>query len=356
MLELLETPGAYSGPIPLGLRRCSRCGELKPVDDFPIKNKATGLRSVWCRSCRRAYGKEHYQRERAGYLTRARRRRKAERPLIDALVDDYLRTHPCIDCGCSDITVLEFDHRDPSLKTETVGRLKASATSSMVLREIEKCDVRCANCHRRRTAAQFHWTKTTGLVIGGDIPRPGTTGRYARISSARQDRLFAPSSDGLRRCSRCRELKPLAEFAFRDVERGERDYYCRPCRRAYRRGHYERNRADYMSRALVEMRMKREDALLLVWEYLRQHPCIDCGETDIVALEFDHVDPSTKVMEVTYMVGRRSWPTIRAEIAKCVVRCANCHRRRTAQQQGWKVRLAELGGVYSRLRYYAGVA
>lgn len=50
--------------------------------------------------------------------------------------------------------VLDFDHEDPSSKSGEIGRL---ATSGMpwerIVAEIEKCSVRCANCHRRRTAA-----------------------------------------------------------------------------------------------------------------------------------------------------------------------------------------------------------
>lgn len=98
-----------------------------------------------------------------------------------------------------------------------------------------------------------------------------------------------------------------------------------------------------------EMRLKREDGLLLLHEFLRSHPCVDCGQTDIVLLEFDHIDPATKTMPVGTMVGHRPWSTVLAEIQKCVVRCANCHRRRTAQHQQWKGRISECRGRYRRM-------
>jgi len=72
-------------------------------------------------------------------------------------VADYLATHPCIDCGESDVVVLEFDHRDPGTKLENVARLIHTGTLAAVQAEIEKCDVRCGNCHRIRTANQFGW-------------------------------------------------------------------------------------------------------------------------------------------------------------------------------------------------------
>ena len=63
--------------------------------------------------------------------------------------------------------------------------------------------------------------------------------------------------------------------------------------------------------------------------YLLAHPCVDCGETDPVVLEFDHVRGAKK-REVTAMGWRRcAIKTIQAEIDKCEVRCANCHKRAT---------------------------
>ena len=68
----------------------------------------------------------------------------------------YLADHPCVDCGESDPRCLEFDHRDPGTKTANVATLVQRAGAwKVILAEIEKCDVRCANCHRRRTSGQF---------------------------------------------------------------------------------------------------------------------------------------------------------------------------------------------------------
>jgi hypothetical protein len=71
-----------------------------------------------------------------------------------------------------------------------------------------------------------------------------------------------------------------------------------------------------------------------VLEYLATHPCVDCGESDIVCLEFDHVR-GTKRGDIAHMLGDHSWQVIAAELQKCDVRCANCHRRKTAEQRGW---------------------
>ena len=70
-----------------------------------------------------------------------------------------LETLSCVDCSERDPIVLEFDHRDSGLKVASVSRMMATHGWSTVLTEIAKCDVRCVNSHRRRTARQFGRTK-----------------------------------------------------------------------------------------------------------------------------------------------------------------------------------------------------
>lgn len=139
-----------------------------------------------------------------------------------------------------------------------------------------------------------------------------------------------------RRCSSCHVTKELQAFAFRNMVTGSRNSICRACHAEQRRSHYVRNKAVYIRREMARMKLKRQRNVTGVREYFRSHPCIDCGETDHVVLEFDHRDPASKIMNIGAMVGHRSWAAILTEIQKCDVRCANCHRRRTALQRGWR--------------------
>lgn len=136
-------------------RVCARCHLAKPIEAFPVKNKERGTRRSYCLPCCHEYGKEHYQRNRAAYLSRARSRNGTIRPGHRAFVREYLSTHPCVDCGIDDQIVLEFDHRDRRTKSADVGHLIHSGTRADLRAEIAKCDVRCGNCHRRRTLRQF---------------------------------------------------------------------------------------------------------------------------------------------------------------------------------------------------------
>jgi hypothetical protein len=139
------------------LRMCARCHVAKPVAEFPIKNAARGSRGSYCFPCRSEYGKEHYTRNTDYYKSKATKSRTRDRAANRAVVDAFLSDHPCVDCGETDIVVLDFDHVDPKDKLEAVGRLQHSTGRARLLREIAKCQVRCGNCHRRRTAHQFGW-------------------------------------------------------------------------------------------------------------------------------------------------------------------------------------------------------
>ena len=60
--------------------------------------------------------------------------------------------------------------------------------------------------------------------------------------------------------------------------------------------------------------------------------CVDCGESDPRCLDFDHVR-GKKLRSVSLMKTGYSVKVLREEIAKCEVRCANCHRKRTAERR-----------------------
>lgn len=113
--------------------------------------------------------------------------------------------------------------------------------------------------------------------------------------------------DFLLECSMCGWLLPPSHFAFRSVKRLTLNDHCRKCHSTYRREHYLRNRARYFIQAYAQTRRKRDDTLQRVREHLLRHPCVDCGEADIATLDFDHVDPSTKLTAVATMVGHRNW-------------------------------------------------
>jgi hypothetical protein len=135
-----------------------------------------------------------------------------------------------------------------------------------------------------------------------------------------------------KRCCRCGETKPLADFAWRRKALGEHDTHCRPCRSEYGKEHYARNRQKYIDAEARRKRARNEKRMRLLIEFFRTHPCVDCGETDPLVLEFDHL--GDKRFTISHNFSGRNWQSILKEMEKCDVVCANCHRRRTARQFG----------------------
>lgn len=78
-------------------------------------------------------------------------------------------------------------------------------------------------------------------------------------------------------------------------------------------------------------------------EYLLEHPCMDCGEDDIVVLESDHVR-GIKKWNVSRMIkAGYPWSSVLVELEKCEIVCRNCHvRREHLRQGGFKTKYAPL--------------
>ena len=133
-------------------------------------------------------------------------------------------------------------------------------------------------------------------------------------------------------CTKCGEFRLLSVFR---VRRGKHEQPCKKCYLEYGRRHYQNNKQYYIDKADKRNAIVLEHVRRVVWEYLREHPCVDCGNNDPRVMEFDHVR-GVKKYNVSEMQNQRH--TVKAlmeEIAKCDVRCANCHRIKTYHQFGW---------------------
>ena len=112
----------------------------------------------------------------------------------------------------------------------------------------------------------------------------------------------------------------------------DRSGRCRACKSDYNRAHYVENKSVYVARASAAKARQRFSNTVRLVDYLLEHPCVDCGERDPLVLEFDHI--RDKCADVTSLLPL-AWTRVESEIAKCEVRCANCHRRITAKRGGW---------------------
>lgn len=137
-------------------------------------------------------------------------------------------------------------------------------------------------------------------------------------------------------CKDCNEDNPKSGFKIPKniIEYGVR---CLDCHRLRdnRWGRISRNRR---TKEQIEKELKitsehRKNTVLrnqkFICDYLIKHPCVDCKESNIIVLEFDHVK-GEKFKNISHLVASAAQiQKIEAEINKCEVVCANCHRIRT---------------------------
>jgi hypothetical protein len=148
----------------------------------------------------------------------------------------------------------------------------------------------------------------------------------------------------MKHCAKCDRDLPLDAFGMKGPRR--RQANCKECNQAYQRDHYQANKDIYKAKAVIWRKSARDAAFKNLWTYLTAHPCVDCGEADPVVLHFDHVRGIKAANIAQMMRAFRPWAEILQEIAKCDVRCANCHMRRTALVGGWRKHLLrDLGAV-----------
>lgn len=141
---------------------CCECKEEKPDEEFAWKKKDV-KRASKCKTCHKEYRRNHYEANKEKYIKRAREWDKNNPSIVERNkrhVVDYLSKNPCVGCGEKDVVTLTFDHRDPSEKSSGVFILMKNGHKLETLQaEMDKCDVRCYNCHAKRTASQFNWYK-----------------------------------------------------------------------------------------------------------------------------------------------------------------------------------------------------
>lgn len=90
-------------------------------------------------------------------------------------------------------------------------------------------------------------------------------------------------------CTKCFVSKSLSEFSFQNKRKGTLSSQCKLCTRAYNKAHYEKDIERSRSCRRISRKQSQKVKRAKYFEYLSSHPCVDCGETDPIVLEFDHV-------------------------------------------------------------------
>ena len=127
---------------------CKKCNKYKSKTCFPKNSGRGDGRGGYCKLCQRKLGMENYLKNKERYKKVARKRDIALKLFITKLKDK-----PCTDCKKKyPPYVMDFDHINKDNKIANVSYLKRHRVAfDKILKEVDKCELVCANCHRIRS-------------------------------------------------------------------------------------------------------------------------------------------------------------------------------------------------------------
>lgn len=127
------------------MRVCSVCKLTKPNSEF---HRRGSIVQSWCKICKKKRDRERYELHRNDLDSRHKQYRQTVKTKYAALKTD----RPCTDCGETfHHSAMQFDHIPGRGKIDDLANLKIRGAWKMILKEIEKCELVCANCHAVRT-------------------------------------------------------------------------------------------------------------------------------------------------------------------------------------------------------------
>ena len=138
----------------------------------------------------------------------------------------------------------------------------------------------------------------------------------------------------MKTCSICKQKQDLSEYNKNKTKPDGLQTVCRSCNREKSRNYYSNNKekqSKLINSRTKKIRLERRQYL---WNYFDSHPCVDCGNTEKIVLEFDHIT-GVKINGVAKLAHDGApIKVIDEEIAKCEVRCKNCHVKATYARLG----------------------
>lgn len=128
------------------MKTCSSCKQEKNFSEFNKSSKSKDGYQYNCIQCNRKKAKEHYQKNKDRYIER--NKESAKRNI--RYVCEYLKDKRCLDCGEDNPLTLQFDHVR-NKKHNICDMLATGYSWESIQEEIDKCEIRCANCHQIKT-------------------------------------------------------------------------------------------------------------------------------------------------------------------------------------------------------------
>lgn len=125
-----------------------------------------------------------------------------------------------------------------------------------------------------------------------------------------------------KQCSKCKSDLLLSEYNYKDKGSKKLQSACKSCVSQAKKASYEKNKQHYVNKASeYEKSLKT-----IAREHKAKCGCAKCGEMDPVCLDFHHPNDD-KEDNVCTLTRKGNKTKLLAEMDKCIVLCANCHRK-----------------------------
>lgn len=124
-------------------KTCSTCKEILPISEFSKKHDTRDGYSYRCRKCRSKQWKSSYYKHQEYY----QEKRRNQTATIRKWLQEYKKTLKCSRCEESESCCLDFHHQGK--KEKLISQTNSFSCVRLLKEEIDKCEVLCANCHRK---------------------------------------------------------------------------------------------------------------------------------------------------------------------------------------------------------------
>lgn len=128
----------------------------------------------------------------------------------------------------------------------------------------------------------------------------------------------------MKKCKKCDTVRPKTDFAIDNSTKDKLATCCKVCHKEWGKINYQLNKEKVGARLIAKRKRVKE----YVNNLKRKTGCQNCAENEPVCLDYHHTNPENKIERVSYIARcSTSFNKINQEIEKCVLLCANCHRK-----------------------------
>lgn len=125
-------------------------------------------------------------------------------------------------------------------------------------------------------------------------------------------------------CSKCKQELSVSNFRWRNKSLGKLHSQCKNCEKQSEKIRYAQSKERQIS--VLNTAIQQKERNILIVEEAKQCGCQKCNEKRLYLMEFHHINPEEKINTIAHMIKSASESSLKKELSKCIVLCANCHR------------------------------